>query len=175
MAGSVSSHLTPEPERRLWLILDTMKQAVDAADRRVGFVTLFAALELYFFKPGEYGGPVNTLTAVALAAALPLGLYALSPLTAIPKWLTALETQTLKHAIEDCLVAPEEIAQYSHAELIHRYDKYLGGGITATQYHEDIVGQVVVQARVAARKQILLRATCKLVGLAQLGLFLHLI
>jgi hypothetical protein len=174
MAGSVSSHLTPEPERRLWIILDNMRQAVDAADRRVAFVTLFAAAELFFVKPGEYGGLVGTLTAVALTAALPLGILALSPLTSALKWLPAFSMQSSKHAIEDCLVAPEEIAKYSHAELIHRYDKYLGGGITATQYHEDICGQIVVQARAATRKQLLFRFSCLIVGAAQLGLFFRL-
>jgi len=48
-------------------------------------------------------------------------------------------------------------------------DKYLGGGITATPYHEDIVGQIVIHARIAVRKQRLFNAACVIVGIAQLG------
>ena len=64
----------------------------------------------------------------------------------------------------------DDLAKYSHLELITRLDKYLGGGITATQYYEDIIGEIVVCARIAARKQRLFRVACIVVGLGQLGL-----
>ncbi|MBI3552788.1 MAG: hypothetical protein HY077_09735 [Elusimicrobia bacterium] len=172
---SISSHLTPEPERRLWIILDAMRQAVESADRKVAVLTLFAAAELVFFKPAEYAGLLGTLTLIALAAALPLGVLAFSPLSGAPNWLPFIEPDKGQHSIDDCLVAADDISKYTHSELIHRFDKYLGGGITATQYHEDIVGQIVVHARIAVRKQRLFKLASLLVGAAQLGLLAHLI
>ena len=54
--------------------------------------------------------------------------------------------------------------EYAHGELIYRLDKYLGGGITATPYHEDLVGQIVIHARIAVRKQRLALETHVLVA-----------
>lgn len=172
---SISSHLTPEPERRLWIILDNMRQAVVDNDRKIAILTAFAAAELFFFRPGEFGGFLGILILVALGVALPLGVFAFMPLSGKPKWLPLIEPVKDTHTIDDCLIAADDIAKYTHSELIHRYDKYLGGGITATPYHEDIVGQIVIHARIAMRKQRLFRLVCVLVGLGQLGLFCHLI
>ncbi|MDP2332052.1 MAG: hypothetical protein Q8M19_15300, partial [Reyranella sp.] len=47
---SVSAHLTPEPERRLWLILESMRHEVDSADARIAGLTAFAAAELAFIS-----------------------------------------------------------------------------------------------------------------------------
>ncbi len=165
---SVSAHLTPEPERRLWLILESMRHAVDSADARVAGLTVFAAAELAFLRPG---GP---LTAGALMAALPLGVFAFAPLKRLPKWLQFLEPRKDKMRADDSLILVEDLIKYSHGDLIFRLDKYLGGGITATPYYEDIVGQIVENARVASRKQNLLRVACALVGLGQLGLLAQL-
>ncbi len=165
---SISSHLTPEPERRLWIILENMRQAVESNDRKIAALTVFAAAELAFFRPGGF-------VAFVLAVALPLGVFAFMPLSGKPNWLPFIGTLKETHTIDDCMIAAADIARYTHSELIHRYDKYLGGGITATPYHEDIVGQIVVSARIAVRKQKLFRLIGALVGLGQLGLFFHLI
>lgn len=162
---SVSAHLTPEPERRLWLILESMRREVDAADLRIAAVTAFAAAELAFLKPGLPGF-------VPLAAALPLGVFAFAPLKRLPGWLGFLEPPRGKPRIEDCLIASEDLVKYSHGELIFKLDKYLGGGITATPYYEDVVGRILESARLAARKQRLLRWACLLAGAGQLGLLM---
>lgn len=173
---SISSHLTPEPERRLWLILEHMQHAVESADRRIAAITAFAALELALLKLLMLsGGPLGLPTLALLALALPLGVFAFSPLSGKPKASFFTELHKDKPSVDHCLIWAEDIAKYTHSELVHRFDKYLGGGITATPYHEDIVGQVVVHARVAVRKQRLFTASCVLVGAAQLGVFAQLV
>ncbi len=172
---SVSAHLTPEPERRLWLILESMRHAVDSADLRIGAITAFAAAELAFLRIRMPADGPGFLTMAALTAALPLGVFAFTPMKRLPKWLRFLEPRHGKMSAEDSLISVDDLVKYSHGDLIFRLDKYLGGGITATPYYEDIVGQIVENARVAARKQRLFLASCVVVGAGQLGLLGQLI
>jgi hypothetical protein len=167
---SISSHLTPEPERRLWLILESMRGCVERADRKTAALTAFAAAEFAFIKTSASAGPLELLALAILAASLPLGVFSFSPLVGLPKWLPFLGLQKDRPATADNLMSADDLAKYSHLELINRLDKYLGGGITATQYYEDIIGEIVVSARIAARKQRLFRVSCIVVGLGQLGL-----
>lgn len=172
---SVSAHLTPEPERRLWLILESMRHEVDAADLRIAGLTTFCVLELAFIHvllPASFSGRLALAT---LTAALPLGVFAFAPLRRLPKWLQFLEPHRDKMRADDSLILVDDLVKYSHGDLIFRLDKYLGGGITATPYYEDIVGQIVENARVASRKQRLLRTLCFVVSLGQLGLLGQLI
>jgi len=171
---SVSAHLTPEPERRLWLILESMRHAVDAADLRIGAITAFAVAELAFIRILLPVGAPGMLALASLTAALPLGVFAFTPLKRLPKWLQFLEPHKDKMRVEDSLITVDDLVKYSHGDLIFKLDKYLGGGITATPYYEDIVGQIVENARVAKRKQRLLKAVCVIVGLGQLGLLAQL-
>ena len=172
---SVSAHLTPEPERRLWLILESMRHAVDAADLRIAGLTTFAVFELAFIHVLMPAGSSGRLALATLTAALPLGVFAFAPMRRLPKWLQFLEPRQDKVRADDSLILVDDLVKYSHGELIFRLDKYLGGGITATPYYEDVVGQIVENARVAARKQRLLRITCFVVGVGQLGLLGQLI
>ena len=172
---SVSAHLTPEPERRLWLILESMRHAVDSADLRIGALTAFSVAELAFIKILLPVGPPGFLALVSLTLALPLGVFAFAPLKRLPKWLHFLEPHRGKIGPEDCLISADDLIKYSHGDLIFRLDKYLGGGITATPYYEDIIGQIVENARIAERKQRLFRIACVIVGLGQLGLLGQLI
>lgn len=172
---SVSAHLTPEPERRLWLILESMRHEVDWADMRIGALTGFAVAELAFIKILLPVGPPGFMALVSLTVALPLGVFAFTPFKRLPKWLQFLEPQRGKISTEDSLISVNDLVKYSHGDLIFHLDKYLGGGITATPYYEDIIGQIVENARIAARKQRLFRATCVVVGAGQLGLLGQLI
>lgn len=172
---SVSAHLTPEPERRLWLILESMRRAVDTTDARIGALTGFAAAQLAIMKLLPPDGPGSFLALASLTAALPLGVFAFAPLTSPPKWLRFLEPGKGRVSAEDCLISADDLVKYSHGDLIFRLDRYLGGGITATPYYEDIVGQIIENARIAARKRRLFRAVCVLVGVGQLGLLGQLI
>lgn len=167
---SVSSHLTPEPERRLWIILDNMGRAVEWTDVKVAALTAFAAAELAGLKLLGSAGALDRLTAGLLGAALPLGVFAFAALERTPRWLPFLEPPKDKPSVDDCLVAVDDVARNTHGELIHRLDRYLGGGITATQYYEDIVGLIVARARTAWRKQRVLRLLALVVGLGQLAL-----
>ena len=172
---SISAHLTPEPERRLWLILENMRRSVEWADMKIGALTAFAAGQLAFFRILTPSNPLGFAALAALTAALPLGVFAFAPLTRIPQWLSFLEPKRDKPTTDDCLISVEDLSKYSHGELIFRLDKYLGGGITATPYYEDVVGQIVERAKVAARKQRLFSIACLVVGIGQLGLLAQLV
>jgi len=172
---SVSAHLTPEPERRLWLILESMRHAVDAADVRIGGLTAFALAELALVQVLAPAGPAGLLAQLSLTAVLPLGVFAFAPMRRLPKWLQFLGPHHGKMRAEDSLITVDDLVKYSHGDLIFRLDKYLGGGITATPYYEDIVGQIVENARVAWRKQRLLRVACAIACAGQLGLLGQLI
>lgn len=163
---SISSHLTPEPERRLWIIHDNMRRAVEWTDTKLAVLVIFAAAELSFLKPGLLG----LLGLVPLSSALLVGIIATLPLTRIPRWLAFLEPAKGEQCAADCLIAAEDLAKYTHLELILRLDKYLGGGITATRYYEDIVGQTVLLARIVVRKQRLFLVALAFACLGQLGL-----
>ena len=84
---SVSSHLTPEPERRLWVILEHMQHSVEWTDHKIGAITAFAVIELALVKMLAPAGLLGFLTLLLLALALPIGVFAFSPLTGLPKWL----------------------------------------------------------------------------------------
>jgi hypothetical protein len=174
-AVSISAHLTPEPERRLWIILENMRRSGEWADLKIGALTAFAAAELAFLKIPAPAGPLGFLTLASLTAALPLGVFAFAPLARLPAFLSFLDEPKHKTSVNDCLLAVEDVAKYTQGELVNRLDRYLGGGITATPYYEDIVGQIVARASVAARKQRLFRASCALVGAGQLCLLARLL
>jgi hypothetical protein len=172
---SVSAHLTPEPERRLWIILETMRRSAEWTETKIGALTAFAAAQLAFLKLAAAPGPLGLLAVAALGAALLLGLFAFAPLSRLPSWLSFLDAAKDKTSVNDCLIAFEDLAKYTQNELINRLDRYLGGGVTATPYYEDIVGQIAIYASVAARKQRLLRASCAVVAFGQLCLLGQLI
>ncbi len=167
---SVSTHLTPEPERRLWIILEQMRQGGEQADWKLFALAAFAAGQLAFVRSLGDAGPSGLLALASLCAALPLGVFAFSPMAGTPRWLPLLDPSRGRPGAGDRLIAADDVVKYSQTELVNRFDKYLGGGITATPYYEDIVAGILVAARIAARKRRLLRAACLLVGVAQLGL-----
>lgn len=167
---SISAHLTPEPERRLTLILENMRREGDRADVKIGALTAFAAAELTFSKILAPSGALGFFTVASLAAVLPLGVFAFAPLARLPKFLSFLDEAKHKTSVNDCLIEAADLAKYTQGELVNRLDRYLGGGITATPYYEDIVGQIVAGASVASRKLRLFRAACALAGFAQLCL-----
>lgn len=167
---SVSTHLTPEPERRLWLIYEQMTAAAERADWKLFALTAFAAAQLAVLERPGAAVPPGFLATLCLYAALPLGVLAFLPMAGRPRWVPALDPAQGRPSAGDCLIAAEDVVKYSPSELVNRLDKYLGGGITATPYYEDIVARTVIAARIAARKQRFLRALCLVVGAAQLCL-----
>ncbi len=160
---SVSAHLSPEPERRLWLISESLRQTVDGSDARCAALAALAAAELGLIRP-------SLPAAVPLLAALACGAFSLIPLERLPKTLAYLERERARPRADDNLLVPEDLTKYTHGELIFRLDKYLGGGITATPYYEDLAGRILEQAHLAARKRRLLKLAGALTCAGQLGL-----
>jgi hypothetical protein len=159
----ISSHLTPEPERRLWLIYESVRHAVENAEWKIAAVVALCAAQLTVLGTGHFA-------AVPLSAAVLLGLVGFSPLKRMPQRLAYLGSAEDRPAPSDCLVTVEDLAKHTHGELIARFDKYLGGGITAMAYHEDITVQIAALARVAAIKRKIFLWVCVLAGLGQFGL-----
>lgn len=161
---SVSSHLTPEPERRLWLILENIRHTAERSDAAVAVLTALSLAELAL-------GP-KTAWGWALWAAAVAGIMTLSPLAGIVKWL---DGGAQRQKAYDNFITPDELMKYSHGELILKLDKYLGGGITATPYYEDLVGLILQASRAAVRKRRLLWIVSALALLGQLSLFSRLV
>ncbi len=172
---SVSSHLNPEPERRLWILHGNMRHAVEWTDIKLGALAVFAAAQMALLKLLAPGG-VPAYPALALLAAVVLiGLFAFSPLIEAQRQLSWIDPRMDRRHAGDCLLAPQDIAKYPQLELVILLDRYLGGGVTATPYYEDIVGQIVSGARIATRKRRLFLAACAPAGLVQLGLLWRLL
>lgn len=164
---SISTHLTPDPERRLLILLETMREAVVWTEKKTGALTVFAAGQLAWIYTAAPSGPLSIAAMASLAASLPLGVFAFSPLPGTPG------PSRGEHRSDDSYIFAEDIAKYTHSEMVLLLDRYFGGGITATRYHEDIVARIIANARAAVRKTRLFRIICLLVGVAQLCLLIR--
>ncbi len=162
---SVSSHLNPEPERRLWIMHGNMRRAAARADVKLGALAVFALMEIALLRVDFVCGALSCAAMTALCAVLPLCLLAVSPF---------LDSAAVRSGTSgrprpsDSLVTAGDLAKYPQMELVIALDKYLGGGVTATPYYEDIVGQISLSARLAVRKELLLKAASALALAAQL-------
>lgn len=172
---SVSTHLTPEPERRLWVIYDNIRFAAGLADIKIGALTIFAAGQMAVIKYLFPSAPLSLAAIFCLGVEIFIGILAFSPFSEISKRLEDTEPPAKKGRIEDLLTSAGDIAKYSRSELILRLDHYLGGGISATAYYEDITGLIVFNARIAVRKQRLFKSGCILAAMAQILLLAQII
>lgn len=146
---SVSSHLNPEPERRLWLMHEKMRAASYGADIKLAGLAAFALLELALL--GSPDQRAAYAAALLLCAVLPLCLFAVSPFMEAQGPVKPLDGRE-KPRPGDSMLTPRDLAKYPQMELVILLDRYLGGGVSATPYYEDIVAQILLHARVAARK-----------------------
>ncbi|MDO8805151.1 MAG: hypothetical protein Q7R35_12025 [Elusimicrobiota bacterium] len=167
---SISSHLSPDPERRLWIIHGKMLHCVEWTDIKLGALTVFAAAQMALLKVLVSGGPLAYPALALLAAVLLIGLVALSPLIEAQRQFPWLDQRMDRRQAGDCLIVPQDVAKYPQIELVILLDRYLGGGVTATPYYEDIIGQIIISARIATRKRRLFLAACILAAIVQLGL-----
>lgn len=158
---SVSSHLTPEPERRLWLILEHLRAEAESADWKLAALALVCAVETAAAPPAA-----RALLAATVAACL----LSLLPAARKPKRLPWLDPPPGRPGIDDSLISSADLTKYALGELVLKLDRYLGGGITATQYYEDLVAEIGLQARRSARRRRLLTACGALAALAQVVL-----
>jgi len=147
-----------------------MRRKIERTEVKLGALIVLAALQLALVKILIPGSPLAQPALVLLSAVLLIGLAAVSPLTEAARPLPFLDQGMEKRNSADCLIMASDIAKYPQIELIIRMDKYLGGGVTATPYYEDIVGQIVSSARIAVRKHRFFLAGCVLAGIVQLGL-----
>lgn len=165
---SVSSHLTPDPERRLWIIHDRVQELLSVTDRKLWLFVFLAAAQIALVRFASPGGMLAYYALVALAPALPLGAFALSPFAERNRPVPTHESDHGKKGSAYSLLSQRDLAGFTQADLTITLDKYLGGGITATPYYEDIIGQIVSGARVLVRKERLLKVLCGLVFAGQL-------
>lgn len=165
---SVSSHLNPEPERRLWLLHAKMRAVAALADIKLAGLAAFCLMELALLMNCE-AAPLSVGAAILLALELPLCVFAVSPFMETPGRISLVDHNE-KPAEADSLLVAHDLAKYPRMELIIILDRYLGGGITATPYYEDIVGRIVTAARSAARKERLLSVALSAALAAQLFL-----
>lgn len=165
---SVSSHLTPDPERRLWIIHDRVQELLSVTDRKLWLFVLLAAVQIALVRFASPGGILAYISILVLSPALPLGAFALSPFVERTRPVPTHEPVPGKKGSAYSLLSERDLAGFSQADLTITLDKYLGGGITATPYYEDIIGQIVGGARIVVRKEMLLKALCVIVFAGQL-------
>lgn len=162
---SVSSHLTPEPERRLWLILEQVRGEAERAEWKLAALAALAAAEIHLGAAASAGRFFLGLVIVA-------GILAFLPSPHKAKRLPLLDPPFQRPSIEDSLISIHDIPKYSYGELVLKLDRYLGGGITATQYYEDIIAEIGAEARRAARKRRLLFAVAGVFAFVQAAIAL---
>ncbi|MDQ7773981.1 MAG: hypothetical protein RDU13_10695 [Elusimicrobiales bacterium] len=165
---SVSSHLTPDPERRLWIIHDRVQELLSVTDRKLWLFVFLSVAQIALVRFASPGGMLAYVSLIVLAPALPLGAFALSPFVERPRPVPVHESAPGKKGSAYSLLSERDLAGFSQADLTITLDKYLGGGITATPYYEDIIGQIVGGARVVVKKELLLKILCSVVLAGQL-------
>jgi hypothetical protein len=171
---SVSSHLNPEPERRLWIIHESVTRYAEWTDVKLAVLAFFCALEMPVILGVFREGPLTLAAVGMLCLALPLALAGLSPLADIYRTLPLLDQKVGRMDPSDSFLVARDLARYPHMELVNRLDRYLGGGITATRYYEDIVARIISASRSASRKRRLFAVACAPAVAAQFALALRL-
>lgn len=158
---TVSSHLTPEPERRLWLVLEHVRAEAERAERTLAALALLCGVE---------GACVPGHARIAPAAAAAACVLSLLPTGRKPRRWPLMDPPAGKPNIDDSLVSYHDLPKYAFGDLVLKLDRYLGGGVSSTPYYEDIVAEIGFAARRAARRRRLLWACGALVVLAQAAL-----
>lgn len=156
----ISSHLSPEPERRLWIIHENLRHEQERVENKLALAGALSLAQLWAVHHSWAAYPLAAAFIVALLGAT------------AGRWrrLSFLDPGDRKDIVDDYLVTPAGLAKYTHGDLIARFDKFLGGGITNTKYFEDLIGEIAALAKTAWRKQRLFRASCVLLWLGQLAL-----
>ncbi len=170
---SVSSHLTPDPERRLRIIHDGISYSLRQTDLKLGAASLLAVLQAVALRLLAPDGTAAWTALLLFCAVLPVCFAGASPFIETPRPVPLLDRHGNRR-VPDSQLTERDIAASSQLELTNFLDRYLGGGITATPYYEDIVARIVMDARVASRKRRLLNAACSLSVAAQLCLLTRL-
>jgi hypothetical protein len=149
------------------MIHENLRRSLEWSDVKLLALAVLCAAQIALVRYAVPAGAGSCLAMALLAAALPVALAALSPFAEAQRQLPLLDPRLDRRHPGDSLIVALDVARYPQVELVLLLDKYLGGGITATQYYEDIVAQLVLTARVATRKRRLLMVVCALAGAAQ--------
>lgn len=158
---SVSSHLTPDPEKRLRNLYAYLSDELRFMDYKLFFIVLASLVELSALV--RY----STYASVLLCFIIMAALLGISPLTEIPQKIKFLDIDSAKNP-DSIIIGANDIAGYSCAELVNFLDRYLGGGISATPLYEDIVSRILITSRVTVRKRKLFFSSCVLLAAMQL-------
>jgi len=152
---SVSSHLTPDPEKRLGRMLAGIENHRRTADFRLAVMSVVCAVEL--IPAALAGGTAGGVAGVLLCAALAASAAGLSPFAEFAG-KSGVFGETAGKPPDNYLVNEQDIVKYSHSELVDFLDRYLGGGVSATPYYEDIVSRVSSVSLITLRKRRILAA-----------------
>lgn len=159
---SVSSHLTPDPEKRLSRMTDILCRQQDSAEKKLAVLAIVAAIEMFAVYPSHTG--TEALLSIAIIAAF----TGLSPLMDTEKEIRLLDHNDGR-VPDDYILDEYDIAKYSRSELVNFLDKYLGGGISATPYYEDMVSRILNKARRLVRRHRMFMICLVLMALAQIA------
>ncbi len=144
-----------------------MRRAAVIADFKLGALAFFSLLEIALLRLDSAFGLIATAIVFLMAVVLVICLFAVSPFVE-----TVARAPLRDHRLDqdgaDSLISARDLASRPHMELVNQLDRYLGGGVTATPYYEDIVGHIAVTARAVVRKQRLFSLSCVPALLAQL-------
>ena len=157
---SVSSHLTPDPERRLRRMLDNLHEQQRSAEFKLSAAAIAAAIEMFAVLPSRTG------TEFLLSLVICFAFAGLSPFMETDKKLPVLDCKETDLP-DDYILDEYDLAKYSSSELVNFLDKYLGGGISATPYYEDLVSRIAYRSRRLVRRHRMLAIACILICFAQ--------
>ncbi len=169
---SVSAHLTPEPERRLWTLVEAARETAARRTRAAAALGGLASLELAAAALAPHRGAALRAASLAAAACAVSAACALAAREASAARLPILDAAPGPTSANDDLLSVRDVSRYTRAELVHRLDRYLGGGVTSTPYYEDIIGRLSRAATAAERARRLLAACAALFSAAQVLLAL---
>lgn len=158
---SVSSHLTPDPERRLRRMLESLQNKQTALEHKLFFSALIAVIEL--FAVSRPIVLVELLLCLTIFFAF-IGMSALIDFDGKMKFLDNCDMEPP----DDYIFDENDLSRYSKAGLVNFLDKYLGGGISATPYYEDLVSRIATLARKLVRMQRVFLIVCLLICIAQI-------
>ena len=158
---SVSSHLTPDPEKRLGRMLDNLSRQQNMADFKLCTAAAIAAIEMFAVYPSHTG------TEFFLSIVILLALFGISPITEKSCCVKFLD-RDMSELPDDYLIDENDLSKYSRSELVNFLDKYLGGGISATPYYEDLVSRISYSALALLRKKYVYLACFAVMSVAQI-------
>jgi|GEM_PF-693612 len=152
---SVSSHLTPDPEKRLLAIKESIREEIKSTENKLCFSAFLSVLMAFLSFSLLGNGPFPVTASLLSMLALTVSMTAMSQFVERHGRIYCLDGKR-KEKTPEYILDEADLTEFSRLELVNFLDKYLGGGITAMDYYEDIVARVLLSARVCVRKKFML-------------------